>query len=129
MHAPRVGSLVGSEALNLRRPAHATKPHGHPPHVQAVIRQNLALAIGSIVALALPTVLGWVPLWFAVMLHEGSTLLVALNSLRLLAFGAPLRQWQQSAAADSQGGAEAPPAAAEAGELGGEQGVPAAMAA
>jgi hypothetical protein len=62
----------------------------HPlPLLQSVIRQNLVLAVGSILALSLPTVLGWVPLWFAVMLHEGSTLLVALNSLRLLAYGAP----------------------------------------
>lgn len=57
---------------------------------QAVVRQNLVLAFGSIAALALPTVLGFVPLWVAVMLHEGSTLLVALNSLRLLRHAAPL---------------------------------------
>ena len=31
-----------------------------------------------------PTVAGFFPLWLAVTLHEGSTLLVALNSLRLL---------------------------------------------
>jgi hypothetical protein len=41
-------------------------------------------------------VLGWVPLWFAVMLHEGSTLLVALNSLRLLRFGSGLRNWRDA---------------------------------
>ena len=99
------------------------------PLLQAVIRQNLVLAIGSIAALALPTVLGWVPLWFAVMLHEGSTLLVALNSLRLLAFGAPPRQWQQPAAADAAAQAAADEAAAEADEPGWEQGVPAAVAA
>lgn len=100
------------------------------PLLQAVIRQNLVLAIGSIAALALPTVLGWVPLWFAVMLHEGSTLLVALNSLRLLAFGAPPRQWQQQpAAADAAVQAAADEAAAEADEPGWEQGVPAAVAA
>ena len=51
-----------------------------------VIAQNLALAAGSILVLAGPTVLGIMPLWLAVMLHEGSTLLVALNSLRLLRF-------------------------------------------
>jgi Cd2+/Zn2+-exporting ATPase len=55
---------------------------------QSVIRQNLALAVGSIATLALPTVLGFVPLWAAVMMHEGATLLVALNSLRLLSYGA-----------------------------------------
>ena len=55
---------------------------------QAVIRQNLLLAFGSVAVLALPTVCGLVPLWLAVMMHEGSTLLVALNSLRLLRLGA-----------------------------------------
>ncbi len=44
----------------------------------------MALALGSISALALPVLAGWLPLWVAVTLHEGSTLLVALNSLRLL---------------------------------------------
>jgi heavy metal translocating P-type ATPase len=51
-----------------------------------VIAQNLVLAFGSIAVLAGPTVLGFMPLWLAVMLHEGSTLLVSLNSLRLLRF-------------------------------------------
>lgn len=49
-----------------------------------IIVQNVLLAAGSIVVLALPTVLGFIPLWLAVMFHEGSTLLVALNSLRIL---------------------------------------------
>ena len=49
-----------------------------------IILQNLVLAAGSIAVLALPTVLGFIPLWLAVMFHEGSTLLVALNSLRIL---------------------------------------------
>ena len=39
-------------------------------------------------ALALPVLAGWLPLWVAVTLHEGSTLLVALNSLRLLSWPA-----------------------------------------
>jgi len=37
-----------------------------------------------VVVATLPTVAGFFPLWLAVSLHEGSTLLVALNSLRLL---------------------------------------------
>jgi len=49
-----------------------------------IIVQNIVLAAGSIAVLALPTVLGFVPLWLAVMFHEGSTLLVAINSLRIL---------------------------------------------
>jgi P-type E1-E2 ATPase len=74
---------------------------------RAAVAQNLALAAGAILALALPAALGAVPLWAAVALHEGSTLLVALNSLRLLRFAAPPRR-----AADVSGGAErAAPAA------------------
>lgn len=46
--------------------------------------QNLVLAFGSILALALPALLGFIPLWAAVALHEGSTVLVALNCTRLL---------------------------------------------
>lgn len=45
--------------------------------------QNLVLAFGSIACLALPALFGFIPLWMAVALHEGTTLLVALNCLRL----------------------------------------------
>ena len=48
--------------------------------------QNLTLAFGSILCLALPAVFGWIPLWKAVAFHEGCTLLVALNSLKVLLF-------------------------------------------
>ena len=61
--------------------------------MQAIIKQNMCLALGSIAALALPVLLGWLPLWVAVTLHEGSTLLVAINSLRLL-------RWDDSAEAE-----------------------------
>ena len=53
---------------------------------RSVVRQNLAVAAGSVAVLALPALCGWLPLWLAVALHEGSTLVVALNSLRPLAF-------------------------------------------
>ena len=65
--------------------------------------QNLFLAVGSIAVLALPMLLGSIPLWVAVACHEGSTLLVVLNSLRLLhtpsppALSASLGQQQPSA--------------------------------
>uniref|UniRef100_A0A383V263 P-type ATPase A domain-containing protein n=1 Tax=Tetradesmus obliquus TaxID=3088 RepID=A0A383V263_TETOB len=49
-----------------------------------ILQQNLALALASVAVATLPTVAGLFPLWLAVTLHEGSTLLVALNSLRLL---------------------------------------------
>ena len=42
------------------------------------------LALASMLFATVPTVAGIFPLWLTVLLHEGSTLLVALNSLRLL---------------------------------------------
>jgi len=50
----------------------------------AVIRQNLVIALGVIVLLTASSVMGWVGLGSAVLLHEGSTVAVALNSLRIL---------------------------------------------
>lgn len=49
-----------------------------------IIRQNMVLALAAVVAATLPTVAGVLPLSMAVLVHEGSTLLVVLNSLRLL---------------------------------------------
>ena len=49
----------------------------------AIIHQNLALAIAVMVISALPALAGYIPLWLAVLLHEGSTLLAVLNGLRL----------------------------------------------
>jgi len=51
---------------------------------QALVRQNVALAALSIALASAPTLLGQLPLWAAVLLHEGATVLVALNSLRAL---------------------------------------------
>lgn len=49
-----------------------------------IIRENLTLALGVIFLASFPALMGYVPLWLAVVLHEGGTLLVGLNSLRLL---------------------------------------------
>ena len=51
-----------------------------------VIRQNLALSLGVIAVLVLTTVAGVMTLPVAVFLHEGSTLLVVANGLRLLTY-------------------------------------------
>ena len=51
-----------------------------------VIRQNLVIALGVSAALVLASIFGWVQISEAVILHEGSTLVVVLNGLRLLAF-------------------------------------------
>ncbi len=49
-----------------------------------IVKQNLTLALCVIGFATLPALLGLVPLWVAVILHEGGTVLVGLNSLRLL---------------------------------------------
>jgi Cd2+/Zn2+-exporting ATPase len=50
------------------------------------VRQNLAIAIGVILALSAASILGWAGIGLAILLHEGSTLLVVLNGLRLLRY-------------------------------------------
>jgi Cd2+/Zn2+-exporting ATPase len=54
-----------------------------------VIRQNLAFAFGMMAALLALTYFGTLRLPLAVVGHEGSTVLVILNGLRLLAFPRP----------------------------------------
>lgn len=53
---------------------------------RSLIRQNLAISLGVIFLLITTSVLGLVQLSGAVILHEGSTLLVVLNALRLLRY-------------------------------------------
>jgi Cd2+/Zn2+-exporting ATPase len=50
-----------------------------------ILKQNLFFAGGVIVCVSLLALLGIVPLWLAVILHEGGTVAVGLNGLRLLA--------------------------------------------
>jgi Cd2+/Zn2+-exporting ATPase len=52
---------------------------------RVVVIQNLAFSLLVIVSLVLATVGGAMTLPFGVLGHEGSTMLVVLNSLRLLA--------------------------------------------
>jgi P-type E1-E2 ATPase len=49
-----------------------------------IVRENITLALSVIVLATIPALLGWIPLWLAVILHEGGTVLVGLSSLRLL---------------------------------------------
>jgi Cd2+/Zn2+-exporting ATPase len=51
---------------------------------RAIIRQNLTISLGVVVLLALSALGSWIPLPIGVMGHEGSTVVVVLNSLRLL---------------------------------------------
>lgn len=49
-----------------------------------IIIQNLCLALFAIIVTSLSALTGFVPLWLAVICHEGSTVLVGLNGLRAL---------------------------------------------
>ncbi len=53
---------------------------------RAIIKQNMAISLGVIGLLIVSSILGIVPLSGAVALHEGSTVVVTLNALRLLRF-------------------------------------------
>ena len=51
---------------------------------QAIVKQNLFIATAAICIAAFPALGGFVPLWLAVIMHEGGTVIVGLNALRLL---------------------------------------------
>lgn len=53
-----------------------------------IIRQNLAISLGVVVILGIAAMGRWIPLPIGVLGHEGSTVVVVLNSLRLLWGGA-----------------------------------------
>ncbi|XP_026455941.1 probable cadmium/zinc-transporting ATPase HMA1, chloroplastic [Papaver somniferum] len=59
----------------------------------SLVKQSVALALTCIILAALPSVLGFLPLWLTVLLHEGGTLLVCLNSIRAL--NNPTWSWKQ----------------------------------
>ncbi len=67
-----------------------TLPFAIGPSRQAarVIRQNLAISMIVIAVLVVATLAGWAGIGTAVLLHEGSTLVVIGNSLRLLVYKA-----------------------------------------
>lgn len=51
---------------------------------RTIIRQNLTISLGVVIVMVIATVAGVVPLAAGVAAHEGSTVVVCLNSLRLL---------------------------------------------
>ncbi|MCC5806947.1 MAG: heavy metal translocating P-type ATPase [Opitutales bacterium] len=52
-----------------------------------VIRQNIVISLGTIVVMVAAAVFGIVPITLGVLAHEGSTVIVCLNSMRLLRGG------------------------------------------
>lgn len=57
--------------------------HRLSQRARAIIRQNLAISLGMIVVLVAGSLTGHLPLTIGVLGHEGSTLVVVANSLRL----------------------------------------------
>lgn len=53
---------------------------------KSIIKQNLWFSLGIVALLVPATILGWAGIGIAVVIHEGSTLLVVGNALRLLNF-------------------------------------------
>ena len=51
-----------------------------------IIRQNLWVSLGVVALLIPATLFGWAGMGLAVLVHEGSTLVVVINALRLLAY-------------------------------------------
>ncbi|KAH7447118.1 hypothetical protein KP509_01G092000 [Ceratopteris richardii] len=62
----------------------------------SLVKQSVGLALSCIFIAALPSVLGFLPLWLTVLLHEGGTLLVCLNSARALNDPSDSWNWQGS---------------------------------
>ncbi|MDA8255276.1 MAG: heavy metal translocating P-type ATPase [Betaproteobacteria bacterium] len=51
-----------------------------------IIRQNLYVSLGVVALLIPATLFGWAGIGVAVLVHEGSTVVVVINALRLLAY-------------------------------------------
>jgi len=57
---------------------------GKARSTKRIVNQNVIIALGAILFATSTALMGWIPLWLAVVLHEGGTVLVGLNALRLL---------------------------------------------
>jgi Cd2+/Zn2+-exporting ATPase len=66
----RIENFLAAQRLSLR--------------ARVIIRQNLTIALGVVTVMVISTIAGAVPLAVGVAAHEGSTVVVCLNSLRLL---------------------------------------------
>eukprot|EP00210_Caulerpa_lentillifera_P003509 g3348.t1 len=52
--------------------------------LRSVVVQNLVITFSAMLLACVPAVSGLIPLWLAVIFHEGSSILTAMNSCRLL---------------------------------------------
>jgi Cd2+/Zn2+-exporting ATPase len=61
-----------------------TRAIGISRFTRRIVTQNLVIALGTIAVLAPLAALGAAPISIAVLFHEGSTVVVVLNALRIL---------------------------------------------
>jgi Zn2+/Cd2+-exporting ATPase len=61
-------------------------------YANRIVRQNLLVALGMIGVLVPAALLGLAGIGPAIVLHEGSTVAVVLNALRLLGYQDPIEQ-------------------------------------
>lgn len=54
---------------------------------RAIVMQNLSISLAVIAVLIVASLAGWAGIGVAILFHEGSTILVVLNALRLLGYG------------------------------------------
>ena len=84
------GSDVALETADIALMADrlATLPFaiGLSRRAKSIIRQNLWISLGMVGLLIPATIMDWANIGIAVAFHEGSTLVVVLNALRLLAY-------------------------------------------
>lgn len=84
----KIGSATAIEASDViflhDNLSHVTWLIRKARQTKRILFQNITVALFVIVLATTPALLGLVPLWAAVILHEGGTVLVGLNSLRLL---------------------------------------------
>jgi Cd2+/Zn2+-exporting ATPase len=66
----KIEKLLAARALSLK--------------ARKIIHQNLIISLGAIACMAIASLFSLVPLTLGVIAHEGSTVIVCLNSLRLL---------------------------------------------
>ena len=73
--------LMGDDLGNLARAVHLSR------RTRRIVLQNLVFAVSVMVGLVFAALMGWIGLTEGVIGHEGSTIVVAFNGLRLLADG------------------------------------------
>ena len=73
--------VMGEDLSNL---AHAVRLSRR---TRRIVRQNLVFAISMMTTLVFAALMGWIGLTVGVIGHEGSTVVVVFNGLRLLADG------------------------------------------